>query len=272
MRIRECLCERISVSQKTPEVNSIILDAITPIFNKKDTLPKPMVVEFLAKYNNLFTSAIKTGLTAFVKTTYNNDINIRFVNLKQGTGSYLEENNTINMTTKLIANLITIKINQLSGDTDFENALTAIVNKMAMIFLHELTHALQVQQGQRYEYKHGYIEREKVKFFTALVQDKFATTDEEIKAREIYKSQPDEIAAYGQQAAVELINKIYKLPTDEQLQGINIFLKNIASRSTHDYSKMRGRTEPGYEKSYRRFLKSVYQELDSYKDKLQELA
>ena len=140
------------------------------------------------------------------------------------------------------------------------------------IFLHELTHAIQVQHGQRYEYKHGYVEKDKEKFFTALVQEVFDTPEEEARANEIYRSQPDEIAAYGQQKAVELINGIYKLPKNEQLHGIDIFLKDIASRAKHEYSDFYGRSEPGYEKSYRRFLKSVYQELDSYKDKIKELA
>ena len=273
MKLRELMCERISVSHNTKDVNSLILNAIKPVFDKKDTPPKSMNdFAFLVKYNTLFTNPIISVLTTFVKNNYNNDINIRFSKLKKGTGKYLEETNTILITTKLITNLVILKFNQLKGEIGFENEITYIINRMTMIFLHELTHAIQVQHGQRYEYKHGYVEKDKEKFFTALVQEVFDTPEEEARANEIYRSQPDEIAAYGQQKAVELINGIYKLPKNEQLHGIDIFLKDIASRAKHEYSDFYGRSEPGYEKSYRRFLKSVYQELDSYKDKIKELA
>ena len=75
MRIRELMCERISVSHNTKDVNSLILNAIKPVFDKKDTPPKSMNdFAFLVKYNTLFTNPIISVLTTFVKNNYNNDI------------------------------------------------------------------------------------------------------------------------------------------------------------------------------------------------------
>lgn len=274
MKLREIICERISVSHDTAIVNKIIMDGIKSVIAIKSTPPSSIGdMGFLIKYTNLLTNAIRSPLIEFVKNKYHTDINIKFLKLTKGTGTYQEESNTIIITSVLLGNIIRVIFRILNGESGFEDEISENVDKMTMIFLHELTHSIQVNHGQRYEYKHGYAEKDKVKFFTALVQDEFATPEEEQLAKEIYKSQPDEITAYGQQKSVELINKIYKLPIDEQKLAINIFLNKIGTgKISHDYDDFVKRLEPGYEKSYRRYLKVVYQELDSYRDKLSEIA
>lgn len=274
MKIRELICERISVSQDTSTIHSLVMDSIRSVIAIKSTPPKSITdMGFLIKYTNLLTNAINPQLVKFAKKRYNIDINIKFSKLNKGTGTFQEETNTIIISSVVLGNIIRVIFKLLNGETGFENDISENVDKITMIFLHELTHAIQVNHGQRYEYKHGYVEKDKVKFFTALVQDAFDTPAEEKRAKEIYKSQPDEISAYGQQKAVELINKIHNLPKNDQTTAINIFLNNIGTgKINHDYNDFVNRTEPGYEKSYRRYLKVVYQELDSYRDSIKELA
>ena len=168
-----------------------------------------------------------------------------------------------------------------------DQAIVSLTN----IFLHELTHAIQVQSGGRFEYKHGYVEPDTEKFFGAMAADKYdpeqvkkdahelyadpKEIEDYLKKKEaeakrnkdIYFSQPDEISAYAQQKVVELINTIYKKPPQEQINAVDELLKDISSKaSNHQYSEFGKSTDPKYKKVYKRYLKLVYQELARYKE------
>lgn len=213
----------------------------------------------------MFVNAIKPILTDYAKDITNTDVTIQFKSLPQGTGQYIEDTNTITISPKVLSKLITLLYKHQTDKIDTSDVIT-IISYLTSVFLHEVTHAKQVSHGQRYEYKHGYVEKDKIKFFTALIQDEFKSEEERTRAQEIYKSQPDEISAYAQEAASDLINKIFNLSFNEQVTAIDVFLKEIPKQST--YSDFKNRTEPGYEKVYRRYLKSIYQHLSDYKNSL----
>ena len=267
MKIKELLIERISLSTLSPDINNTLHRAIIEVFNTSPQTPvSKMDMQFMVKYNTLFVNAIKPILTHYAKQITNTDVNIQFKSLAQGTGQYLEDSNTITIAPKVIAKLISLLFKHYTDKIN-EADVNTIINHLTSVFLHEVTHAKQVSHGQRYEYKHGYIEKDKIKFFTALIQDEFKSEEEKTRAREIYKSQPDEIAAYAQETASDLIGKIHKLSPQEQSTAISVFLKEI-SKQPIPYSDFKGRTEPGYEQVYRRYLKSIYQHLDDYKSSL----
>jgi hypothetical protein len=267
MKLRELLYERISLTPFAPEVNNALHKAVMNVFNTQPQTPiQKMDMQFMIKYNTLFVNSIKPILTYYAKQITNTDVTIQFKSLAQGTGQYIEDTNTITIAPKVIANLIKLLFKHYTDSVN-TNDIDVIINHLTSVFLHEVTHAKQVSHGQRYEYKHSYVEKDKIKFFTALIQDEFKSEEEQIRAREIYKSQPDEIAAYAQEAASDLISKIHKLSPQEQSTAINVFLKEI-SKQSHTYSDFKGRSEPGYEKAYRRYLKSIYQTLDDYRARL----
>lgn len=267
MKIREILSERISLSNLAPELNKSLHNAVMDVFNTPPHTPvSKMDMQFMVKYNTLFVNAIKPILTYHAKQITDTDVTIQFKSLAQGTGQYIEDTNTITIAPKVIAKLISLLFKHYTDKIDTSD-INIIINHITSVFLHEVTHATQVSHGQRYEYKHGYIEKDKIKFFTALIQNEFKSEEEQIRAREIYKSQPDEIAAYAQETASDLIGKIHKLSPQEQSTAINVFLKEISKQSI-PYSDFKGRSEPGYEKVYRRYLKSIYQHLDDYKSNL----
>ena len=265
MRIAELLSERISLSTFTPTINKALQHAVMDIFKTPSKPPAKMDMQFMVKYNTMFVNAIKPILTDYAKDITNTDVAIQFKSLPQGTGQYIEDTNTITISPKVLSKLITLLYKHQTDKIDTSDVIT-IISYLTSVFLHEVTHAKQVSHGQRYEYKHGYVEKDKIKFFTALIQDEFKSGEERTRAQEIYKSQPDEISAYAQEAASDLINKIFNLSFSEQVTAIDVFLKEIPKQST--YSDFKNRTEPGYEKVYRRYLKSIYQHLSDYKNSL----
>lgn len=265
MRIAELLSERISLSTFTPTINKALQHAVMDIFKTPSKPPAKMDMQFMVKYNTMFVNAIKPILTDYAKDITNTDVTIQFKSLPQGTGQYIEDTNTITISPKVLSKLITLLYKHQTDKIDTSDVIT-IISYLTSVFLHEVTHAKQVSHGQRYEYKHGYVEKDKIKFFTALIQDEFKSEEERTRAQEIYKSQPDEISAYAQEAASDLINKIFNLSFNEQVTAIDVFLKEIPKQST--YSDFKNRTEPGYEKVYRRYLKSIYQHLSDYKNSL----
>lgn len=265
MRIAELLSERISLSTFTPTINKALQHAVMDIFKTPSKPPAKMDMQFMVKYNTMFVNAIKPILTDYAKDITNTDVAIQFKSLPQGTGQYIEDTNTITISPKVLSKLITLLYKHQTDKIDTSDVIT-IISYLTSVFLHEVTHAKQVSHGQRYEYKHGYVEKDKIKFFTALIQDEFKSEEERTRAQEIYKSQPDEISAYAQEAASDLINKIFNLSFNEQVTAIDVFLKEIPKQST--YSDFKNRTEPGYEKVYRRYLKSIYQHLSDYKNSL----
>ena len=266
MKVTEIICESISLTTVTPKLNSALSNAVLHVFNSPPKSPiSKMDMQFMVKYNTVFVNAIKPILSQYAKHLTNTDVNIQFKSLTQGTGQYIEDTNTITITPKVLATLIKLLFSHYTSKINMSDVKTT-VDQITSIFLHEVTHAIQVSHGQRYEYKHGYIEHDKIKFFTALVQDKFNSEEERQRANEIYKSQPDEIAAYAQEAATGLISKIHKLPHEEQVTAIDVFLRELPKQNT--YTDFKNRSNPRYEKVYRRYLKLIYQTLDNYKSSL----
>lgn len=273
MKLRELLSERISLSSITPNVNKELLDAVVKIIKKplssspaSKTDPSKMDMQFLLKYNTLFVNALTPILSKFASDVAKTKITVQFKKLGNGTGHFDEDTNTITITTKILVNLINIVFNQYSKTIN-PDEIDAIVHNLTTIFLHEVTHATQIARGHKYEFKRGYIEKNKLKFFTDLVRDEFNSEEEKKRSREVYYSQPDEIAAYAQEASTNLINKIYNLPAEDQLAAIGEFLKEITRNAT-SYNDFKNNPAPGYIKTYRRYLKLIYQYLDDYKDTL----
>ena len=272
MKIHEILIERISIAQHTPALSDAVHQAIINIFNRKPAkVPQKMDMEFLYKSNTEFVNAIIPILTKFAKDKNDNDVQVKFGSLQKGTGKFDEETNTITITSKLLSSSIKLLFNHYTGESpsNTDTLIQHIVNRIVTIFSHELVHASQNVKGHKYEYKRGYIEPDKLKFFTALVKDQFNSPEEKQRTMDVYKSQPDEISAYATETASDLIYNIYKLPIDEQKVAIDVFLKTV---SNHTYSEFKGRIEPEYKKVYRRYLKLIYQELADYKDKLHRIA
>jgi phosphopantothenate synthetase len=79
--------------------------------------------------------------------------------------------------------------------------------------------------------------------------------------------QPEEIAAHAQEFVAGILNQISKLPKDNQLTQIDKVLRSVHEIS--NYSMMKDQDNPSYKKVLNRYLKSVYQEFDSYRDSLE---
>lgn len=305
MRLLELITESISVSQHTSTVRSTIgpaiLKIITTQYNKQPLANKDEVVRVESIYRNKFKDTLVDILSNLTKQFTKNEVNVEFRNIGEGTGAYLEDENTIVIHNSIISSLVraALVFHKSKQDNTLNDKTLQFVNgtkdqailSLTNIFLHELTHAIQVQSGGRFEYKHGYVEPNTKKFFTAMAADKYDPEqvkkdaqklysdpkdieqyikdkeDEAKRNKDIYFSQPDEISAYAQQRAVELINTIYKKTPQEQIAVVNALLKDIASQSSkHQYSDFGKNVDPKYKKVYKRYLKLVYQELSKYKD------
>ncbi len=134
------------------------------------------------------------------------------------------------------------------------------IGQLTKIFIHELTHSVQLHTAKSDDYAHSYIERDKLKFYTAILDPK---TQHDI---DIYLGQPEEISAHAQELVSDLGTKLYEKPKREQLKIINQFFKDIQTNSIkHPYTHMASSKDPTMRLVFRRFLKQLYQELAEYK-------
>lgn len=194
MKIHEILIERISIAHHTPALSDAVYQAIKNIFNKTPSkVPQKMDMAFLYNSNTEFVNAIIPILTKFAKENSDNNVQVKFGGLQNGTGHFDEDTKTITITSKLLTRVIVLLFNHYTGDSpsNLDSLIQDIINRIVTIFSHELVHASQIVKGHKYEYKRGYIEPNKLKFFTALVKDQFNSPEEKQRTMDVYKSQPE---------------------------------------------------------------------------------
>lgn len=303
MKIRELLNEHISVSPYTTVVKQALRDIVIELLDVKRTISpdgnKDALMATLRQYNN----AIIPVLMKLAKEISGMDVTVLFHKMPVGkTGSYNEDTNTIYITSSTLGNLASVTVEKAriqKPTAEFYDKMNAVlqgsIRDITTVFLHEITHAIQVSRGQKYEYKHGYIEKDPIKFFTALTIDAYDVEEMERAAKnlfdtkiardhfvhymkqtaperdkrnkEIYLSQPDEIAAYAQQIATEFIQTIRDKSVFVRKRAIDAFLKALSkSSNVNQYSAFRDNLDPRYQMVYRRYLKLIYQELMRYRE------
>lgn len=289
MKIRELIVERISLTSHTSEVTGIIKKAVINIMNRKPkTLPsdKPDMNFFLI-HNTLLVDSISASLESFVKSKFNIDITVKFSRLEKGVGgSYNSETNSISFNSSPLIKIINLLYQHYTTNDDIISEVSVIAHELTGIFIHEMTHVLQVKNGgtnreKSMIYNKGAVnqyvsglEPDKAKQSKMLKQAgisrnqinlilaKDALSDPKNVA--IYKGQPEEIVAFAHEYIVKQLSLIINKSKEEQLQFIANSLKELSKASSETpYSNMKE-----YASVYRRFLKSVYLELVSYRDSL----
>ena len=137
--------------------------------------------------------------------------------------------------------------------------LMSWISTIAGLYVHEITHAIQFGRARIPDSYRSYSERNKKKF------------DAKLKRGELdgdYYASPEEIEAYAKQEALKLISAISNKSTDKDVVSkLTNIMRNIHTQGTY-YSGFDDLTADMNLKIKRRFIKKMYQELDSYRQHL----
>lgn len=167
--------------------------------------------------------------------------------------------------------LATVIYHQLSdsfGDTggeiiklDMSNyGISGKINTIVSIFVHELTHALQTSSAGRDDTYRSYMVKSKKQFWEIMRR---STGD--LFKNKVYLSSPEEIGAFAQNTAYDMIKEVLDDEPEWQVIYITDLIKNL-SLSITPYRTFIGEVGPIAKKVVQRFLKRVYQELDDSRD------
>lgn len=298
MKLRELLCERISVSSHTHVLQNEISDIIHTVNNrisKQFTLPAEGK-EYQAKMILMLNSALSRFLSEQADAITKGEVIINFTELENGTGSYVHETGTLSLSRPLLINIaqLAVQIKYAPSKQDVANSmLNAAISKLVKLFLHEITHVIQLKaagkpyekskihnkQGlddylssinlkskkQQSQYNGDPADLNKNRLNVFLARNDMANP----KNVDVYLGQPEEVSAYAQEIVSDFATTLLNKPKTTQLKAIADFANQIKTNSVKTpYSKMAASTDPTYQKVYRRFVKQVYQELQSFKESL----
>lgn len=284
MFIRELLVERVSVIGNTNEmrkhVAGIIDNTATMLYKKHhamvETDSKQIIQLLYGEIKPLLEEYLETAVSPYAHKT----VNVEFTILDRGTGKYSSEDSKLYISQKVLVDLCnlkgSIKTKEITGYKKesipaFVGMYNNTIDTLLTIVLHEMTHGGQQKSDKHDEYRKSYLEPNIIKFLTQLLDDEI---DDTIKMK-LDLSQPQEIAAYANQAAVEVTHHLHKMEPNKQKQAISLLLKDIQHKRENRniprvLSTYAGIAKDGKraEQMYRRFLKLFYQELNTYSESL----
>jgi hypothetical protein len=305
VKLREMLIERISLASHTPTISSGVFDHVRGVITNVYKLNKQLMktTESRRQIHQLFQDALVSSipelLTGYAKTYAGSSplIVIDAFEAVGVNGAYIHDTNTLQISKKFIidlANFYVARINRELNGEDFRTYTPLIrskTNGIAVVFVHELTHYIQFSKSGKerprsYIYDKGQVNDflAKNKLVSKKDRDNNPNWDEDTSLQKInvyiakdaldikknvaiYLGQPEEIAAHAQEFVAGILNQISKLPKDNQLTQIDKVLRSVHEIS--NYSMMKDQDNPSYKKVLNRYLKSVYQEFDSYRDSLE---
>lgn len=305
MKLRELLTERISLSSYAPAISNGIFnhtrDVVSSLYNSNKTLMN--TVESRRQLTRMIIDELNLSIPdllidyAMTYTGSSPIIKIEEFEIKGVNGAYIHEINTLKISKKFlfdISNLYVARLFKELNKQDFKIVTPLIrskINEIASVFVHEMTHYLQfVKAGKERPRSYIYDKDQVTQYLTKqnLKTKKERTNNPEweegttlqqinvylaksaldIKKNiAIYLGQPEEITAHAQEFVAGILNKISKLPIDRQLIQIELALRTV--HKTSNYAIMKSEDDASYKKVLKKYLKSVYQALDSYRDSLE---
>lgn len=309
MLLRELLLERISVShyttQLTNDVNNMAKQLAASFFNSNKNLLKTDREKFVRLLYSKLKIQLEELLSDYVSKISNTDVRVKFKKMDNGTGEYAHDDKLlyikdklpIDMTNMLGATYYTTVTNPTKSVAAYKGFYNEAVKNIVIIFLHEITHVIQLaSSGKSYEKSYIYNKPQVQDYLKSIDLDspkkrkKYSGDSDDIKLsrlnvilakvlnpesdinRAVYHAQPEEIGAYSQQASTEIINSISKLSVDDKKKYIHDILDDIKNKKIEgsnipkilkQYSNIS--KEYNY-KIYKKFLKQLYLELVSYID------
>jgi len=296
MKIREIIVERVSLSANIPEVSRLLTNIIKHIIGKPPkTIPEKIDFNFMGIQNTKLVDAIVPALVTFAKQSQNVNVDVKFVRLPAGVGAaFIPDENTIKMSSTMLTDLIRLFFKYFTTGEDIMADVSNVVAKMTAVFIHELTHVVQVTRGAGNHEKSMLYNKAAVdKYVDSLEPDrkkqsamlktagitrnqinvnlaKLDLENEIVKPENIaiYKAQPEEISAFAHEYAVKQLSPILNKPKAEQLSFIDNSLRALATEAKDDNNPYSGMNTPEYQKVYRRFLKTIYGLLIDYRETL----
>lgn len=277
MFLRE-LFESISVSQYTPELQKGILNIVRQNNNSAD------IIQYLtSKLHDITGTKVK----------------VKVKNMPKGDGAYIHDENTLYINTPVLKNVLD-KVNEYksssTGKDTKKYSMVDSINRLISVFLHETTHVIQISKsGVPYEKSYVYNKPAVDKVLTKLnlkskKQRAAYTGDKEDLNKtklNVYlarlgdptseiniavdRAQPEEIAAYANQSATEIISQLQEYDKHYQRAKIRTILKQIRSsqnndlsKSIHDYKIVKKYST----KAHNKFFKLLYLQLIDYYDNI----
>lgn len=301
MRLKEILVEKISTTSHIEELTDNITDISFNIMRKfnNDMTKKDILVKL--------STSVSKYIQKFIDDTYSTNIIISFKKLEgDASGQYIPTENKFIFTSKLLHNLtIHLYDNGLfvnrygKNSNEIRNHITSDIKLLVKIILHELTHVLQnLESGTSYEksYIKDYdsvnkiLSRPSIDLGTKKKRKEYVKKggDPEdvnmnrlnalfnrIKNKDIYYAQPEEIEAYAQESAIEIIQQMDDMAPTAKIKYITVILSKIQHNVSTDaipsvvgtYAAIGKKHDP---RIYNRYLKKLYQELDSYRSKIKK--
>ena len=152
------------------------------------------------------------------------------------------------------------------------SGINSTVNKMASTLVHEMVHIRQhmpqLQKGRDDTEYRSYLDKTKGEFSQMHSKGYASLSPEERKRfNTLYRSSPQEIAAFSHQAAWDVIRD-YNLEDITDISEIpdnKVIFNYIYEYATQYYKKPEN---PAEQKVYQRYIKLIYQEVDRYLDNL----
>lgn len=302
MKIKEILVEKISTTSHIEELTDHITDISFNVIRKnfKLDIDKNIILSKLS-------ANISRYLQKFVNDVYGSDTKVSFGKVyNDATGQYKPEENEFVFKLKLLHDLTKHLFSyeeyiQRTNKRNLEQKQLVIddVKFLVKVILHELTHVIQLSASGK-SYEKSYIKdydsvnkilshptidlgtKKKRKEYVKKGGDpedvnmnRLNALFNRAKFKHIYYSQPEEIEAYAQEAAVDIIQQMDDMNPKQKINYITSMLymiqhnsnnKNIPS-AISTYSDIGKKYDP---KVYHRYLKKLYQELDSYRSNIKK--
>lgn len=294
--IRELLAEQISTSALGSELRSTILKELPKYvgmqyrghykempfyaYVKDSDIPTPDDTKGKELVKEWITGWLETKMVEICRRNLKradrevSEYKVKFAKFASKTtnGSCDSTNRLIKINEKYLTQMIDGVYSELHDsfvDTGYEviqptlERCDHIIQKIASIFVHEIAHAFQDIRnnhvGLSDSYR-SYIEKNKKKFHEIVSKDE--KTVGEDKA---YLGSPEEIDAFAQQAAYDMIKDFDFEDDYDQAALIADAMKWLDARYTR-YASIHGTKDRTEQKILKRYYKKLYKELDKRKD------
>lgn len=182
-------------------------------------------------------------------------------------GDYNHPKQCINLNSKFLDSIVNAVYNKLYNsfvDSNFkiiklsssELGVDFYVTDMIETFVHELTHAQQfTRAGKLKNIYRSYLIKSKQQFEKVM-----AEVENSVHKNNAYLSSPEEIGAFAQDTAYRLCTPMLHTDANFQKEYVTHLMKQLSTSGT-PYFSLAQSNNPILQKSARRFLKKVYQEL-----------
>jgi len=254
--------------------------------------------------NDLFNIVIKNGdILSYLKSKLNElsstTVNVALKKMPKGDGAYVYDDNTLYINTPVIQNITRATkeyITATSSRDTKKHQLLDYINRLVAIFLHELTHVIQISKSEKpYEKSYVYNKSGVDKALTHLgLKSKKQRAayqgdkdDLNLKKLNVYlarlgdprseinmavdRAQPEEISAYANQTASEILatldtdsdNRYQRTQLRNVLKKLKMS-KNNLTKSIEDYKIVNKYSKKAHDK----FFKQLYLQLMNYYDSI----